>query len=120
MQALSSWVVRHRLIVALVWLAVTVVGVVVAPSVSGRLKSGVNLDSAAYTANQQIARHYGWATAAPGLVTINLPAGQTRQPSRPNSRPWMRGSRRRSPRCAKCPTHPRAAMRWSGTPELAP
>jgi len=76
-EALSSWVVRHRLIVALVWLAVTVVGVVVAPSVSGRLKSGVSLDSPAYTANQQIARHYGGATSVPGLVTINLPAGQT-------------------------------------------
>lgn len=77
MQALSSWVVRNRLIVSLLWLAVTVVGVVIAPSVSGRLHSGVSLSSPAYTANQQIARHYGGATSAPGLVTINLPAGQT-------------------------------------------
>lgn len=79
MEALSSWVVRHPLIVALVWLAVTVVGVVVAPSVSGRLQSGVILDTPAYTANQQIAPHYGGATSAPGLVTINLSAGQTVQ-----------------------------------------
>src|ERR1700755_133593 len=77
MQALSSWVVRHRLIVSLLWLAVTVMGVVIAPSVSGRLHSGVSLSSPAYTANQQIARHYGGATSAPGLVTINFPAGQT-------------------------------------------
>ncbi len=77
MQALSSWVVRHRLIVSLLWLGITAVGVFIAPSVSGRLHSGVSLSSPAYTANQQIARHYGGATAAPGLVTINLPAGQT-------------------------------------------
>jgi RND superfamily putative drug exporter len=77
MQALSSWVVRHRLIVSLLWLALTAVGVGIAPSVSGRLHSGVSLSSPAYTANQQIARHYGGATAPPGLLTINLPAGQT-------------------------------------------
>jgi len=77
MEALSSWVVRHRLIVGLLWLAVTIVGVILAPSVSGRLQSGVNLNSPAHTANQQIARQYGGATSAPGLVTVNLPAGQT-------------------------------------------
>jgi RND superfamily putative drug exporter len=77
MRAISTWVVRHRLIVSLLWLAVTIIGVVIAPSVSGRLHSGVSLSSPAYTANQQIARHYGGATAPPGLVSINLPAGQT-------------------------------------------
>ena len=77
MEAFSGWVVRHRLMVGLLWLAVTIVGLVIAPSVSGRLQSGVNLNSAAYTANQQIARQYGGAAEAPGLVTINLPAGQT-------------------------------------------
>jgi RND superfamily putative drug exporter len=76
-QALSSWLTRHRLIVGLLWLAVTAAGVMIAPSVSGRLQSGVHLSSPAYTANQQIARHYGGATSPPGLVTINLPAGQT-------------------------------------------
>jgi RND superfamily putative drug exporter len=45
--------------------------------VSGRLKSGAQVHGGAYTANQQIARQYGGATSAPGLVTINLPAGQT-------------------------------------------
>jgi putative drug exporter of the RND superfamily len=82
MQAFNRWVVRHRLIVSLVWLAITALGVVIAPSVSGRLHSGVSLSSPAYTANQQIARHYGGVTSPPGLVTIDLPAGQTvRAPS---------------------------------------
>jgi putative drug exporter of the RND superfamily len=74
---LSNWVVRHRLIVGLVWLAVTVVGVLLAPSVSGVLKSGVQLNSGAYTANQQIARQYGGTTANPGILVIDLPTGTT-------------------------------------------
>ncbi|HEV2636472.1 MAG TPA: MMPL family transporter [Actinocrinis sp.] len=76
MEAFSEWVVRHRLMVGLLWLAITVVGLLIAPSVSGRLQSGVNLTSSAYTANQQIAQQYGGAAEAPGLVTIDLPAGQ--------------------------------------------
>ena len=59
MEGLSRWVVRHRMVVSLLWLAITVVGVLVAPTVSAHLKSGVHVDSAAYTANQQIARQYG-------------------------------------------------------------
>ncbi|HKC28638.1 MAG TPA: MMPL family transporter, partial [Jatrophihabitans sp.] len=77
MDALSNWVVRHRLIVGLLWLAITVVGVVLAPSVSGRLKSGVHVNTAAFAANQQIAKQYGGAASPPGLLTINLPAGET-------------------------------------------
>jgi len=38
MDAVSRWVVRHRLWVGLFWLAITIVGGVLAPSVSGRLK----------------------------------------------------------------------------------
>jgi RND superfamily putative drug exporter len=63
--------------VGLVWLAVTVVGLVLAPSVSGRLNSGVYLTSPAYTANQQIAKQYGGATSNPGVVIVDLPAGAT-------------------------------------------
>jgi hypothetical protein len=77
MEAFSEWVVRHRLMVGLLWLAVTLVGLVIAPSVSGRLQSGVNLTSSAYTANQQIAQQYGGAAEAPGLITMDLPAGQS-------------------------------------------
>ncbi len=51
MEGLSRWVVQHRMVVGLLWLAITVVGVVVAPSVSGHLESGVHVDSAAFAAN---------------------------------------------------------------------
>lgn len=77
MDALSRWVTRHRLIVGLLWLGITIVGVLLAPSVSGRLKSGNHLHTAAYTANAQIAKQYGGATSDPGVLTLNLPAGQT-------------------------------------------
>jgi RND superfamily putative drug exporter len=76
-ERVSRWVTQHRLLVGLLWLAVTAVGLVVAPTVSGHLKNGVHVDSAAYAANQQIARQYGGATSNPGILVINLPHGQT-------------------------------------------
>jgi len=75
--ALSSWVIRHRWTVGLAWLAITVIGIVLAPSVSSRLVSGNHFTSAAQTANIRIAQQYGGATSDPGVITLNLPAGQT-------------------------------------------
>jgi RND superfamily putative drug exporter len=43
------------------------------------LKGGSHLHSAAYTANVQIAKQYGGTTSNPGVMTLNLPAGQTVQ-----------------------------------------
>jgi len=63
--------------VGLVWLAITIVGIVLAPSVSSRLKSGNHVHSAAYTANQPIAKQYGGATSDPGVLVLDVPAGQT-------------------------------------------
>ncbi len=77
METLSRWVVRHRMTVGLLWLVITVIGLVLAPSVSGRLKSGVHLHSKAYTANQQLARQYGGAASDPGILTIDAPPGST-------------------------------------------
>jgi RND superfamily putative drug exporter len=76
-EVLSRWVTRHRWIVGSLWLVITAVGIVLAPSVSGRLKPGTHLHSAAYTADQQIARQYGGATSDPGVLVLDLPAGQT-------------------------------------------
>ncbi len=77
MEAFSGWVIRHRMVVGLAWLAITVAGVLLAPSVSGRLVSGAHLNSPALTANQQLAAHYGGVTSDPGIVTIDLVAGTT-------------------------------------------
>lgn len=82
MDTLSGWVVRHRLWVGLLWLAVTIVGLVIAPSVSGRLKPGNHVNSDAYRADEQIAKQYGGATSDPGVLVLDFPAGQTvRTPS---------------------------------------
>lgn len=77
MDTLSKWVIRRRLWVGLFWLAITLIGVVLAPSVSGRLKSGNHVNTAAYRANQQIAARFGGVTSDPGVLTLNFPAGQT-------------------------------------------
>jgi RND superfamily putative drug exporter len=79
METLSGWVVRHRLWVGLLWLTVTIVGVMLAPSVSGRLRSGNPFSSAAYTADVAIAKQYGGATSDPGVLVLNLPPGLTVQ-----------------------------------------
>ncbi|MEU2339773.1 MMPL family transporter [Streptomyces sp. NPDC006654] len=77
MEKLSGWVIRHRLVVGLSWLVITVVGVLVAPSLSGRLQPGTHVTGPGYTANVQIARSYGGATQDPAVVVLDLPAGQT-------------------------------------------
>ncbi|MEY9856462.1 RND superfamily putative drug exporter [Catenulispora sp. GAS73] len=77
MDKISGFLLRHRGLVGLAWLVITVVGVVLAPSVSGRLQSGVHVNTAAYNANVQIAKQYGGVTEDPGVLVLNLPAGQT-------------------------------------------
>jgi RND superfamily putative drug exporter len=59
------------------WLAITVVGILVAPTVSSRLAGGTHFSSSAYSADVQIAAHYGGATSDPGVLILGLPAGQT-------------------------------------------
>ena len=77
MERLGTWVTGHRLTVGLVWLAVTVVGVLLAPSLSGRLQSGPHVSGPGYAANTAIAAHYGGATSDPGVLILDAPAGQT-------------------------------------------
>jgi RND superfamily putative drug exporter len=76
-EKLSGWVIRHRLVVGLSWLVITVVGMLVAPSLSGRLQPGTHVTGPGYTANVQIARSYGGATQDPAVVVLDLPTGQT-------------------------------------------
>ena len=73
MQALSRWVVRNRLIVSLLWLAVTVVGVVIAPSVSGRLHSGVSLSSPACVRRTMPPRRVPLRQLLAGANFVSLP-----------------------------------------------
>ncbi|MFJ9843328.1 MMPL family transporter [Kitasatospora sp. NPDC101155] len=77
MERLGIWVTRHRLAVGLLWLAITALGVVLAPSLSGRLQPGSHVNGPAFTANTEITAHYGGAAADPGVLILNTPAGQT-------------------------------------------
>ena len=77
MERFCGWVMRHRLLTVLLWLAVTAAGVVIAPSVSGRLVSGNHMGGPAYAAEVQIAAHYGGATSNPGVLILNFPRGDT-------------------------------------------
>lgn len=82
MDRLAGWVIRHRLIVVLSWLAITVAGAAIAPSLSGRLVASSHGSGPGYTANAQIARHYGGVTMDPAVLILNLPAGETVGPPR--------------------------------------
>jgi putative drug exporter of the RND superfamily len=60
MAGLSRFVLRHKLVVAVFWLAVLAVGVVASARLSGRLSAQFALPGAAsYRADQQIMRDYG-------------------------------------------------------------
>ena len=75
MEALGGWVIRHRLLIGLAWIAITAVGAVIAPAVSSRLVSGNHLNGPAYAADVQIAQHYGGATSDPGVLVLGAPRG---------------------------------------------
>ncbi|NUR03746.1 MAG: MMPL family transporter [Streptomyces sp.] len=77
MERLATWVTRHRLAVGLLWLVVTAVGVVLAPSLSSRLQPGNHVSGPGFTANTAIAAHYGGAASDPGVLILNAPPGQT-------------------------------------------
>src|SRR5258707_9290967 len=68
---------RHRVLVALLWVVITVVGALMAPHLSSRLQSGTTLNTASYNANATLQREYGGVSANPSVLVIDLPAGTT-------------------------------------------
>jgi RND superfamily putative drug exporter len=62
MSAVTDLVLKHRLLVALAWLAVAVAGAVTAPTTVDRLSFEFNLPGqAAYETNQKIIEQFGGA-----------------------------------------------------------
>jgi RND superfamily putative drug exporter len=80
MEKAGGWLLRHRGLVGLAWLAITIVGLLAAPSVTGRPQSGVHLNSAAYSANLQIDKHYDGATQNLSVLVLNLPRARLSTP----------------------------------------
>jgi RND superfamily putative drug exporter len=79
MLAVSRFVLRHKLAVAVFWLVVLAAGGVASAKLSGRLSAQFALPGAAsYQASQQILRIYG--TGGPGYpeaAVVTLPPGQS-------------------------------------------
>lgn len=73
----AAFVMRHRIWVALAWVALTMVGVLMAPHVADRLKSGTTVNTASYHANAALAKEYGGAGANPSVLVVSLPHGAT-------------------------------------------
>src|SRR5438034_10954656 len=76
MAGLSRFVLRHKLVVAVFWLAVLAVGVVASARLSGRLSAQFALPGAAsYQADQQILRDYGnGGPGYPAAAVVPLPS----------------------------------------------
>ncbi|MEZ0069832.1 putative membrane protein YdfJ with MMPL/SSD domain [Streptacidiphilus sp. MAP12-20] len=77
MERFAAFVMRHRIWVGLAWVVLTVVGVMLAPQVAGRLKSGTTINTASYHANVSLAQQYGGASANPSVLVVDLPSGTT-------------------------------------------
>jgi putative drug exporter of the RND superfamily len=79
MDRLSRFLLRHRLVVGLCWLAVLLVGIATAGTVSGRLATNFSLPGAkSYETNQAILRLYGnGGDTRPLVPVVTLPAGTT-------------------------------------------
>ncbi|TDD94642.1 MMPL family transporter [Actinomadura rubrisoli] len=77
---LTRWVLRHRLLVVLGWLAVTVAGAAAASPAIGAMTSdfGALPGRPAYETNQHVLRTYGNGGATdPVVLTVTLPQGTT-------------------------------------------
>ena len=78
MLAVSKFVLRHKLAVVVVWIAVLAAGVFASARLSSRLSGQFALPSApSYQANQQILQTYGnGGDGYPEVVAVTLPPGE--------------------------------------------
>ena len=77
MERFGALIMRHRLMVTLAWVVVTIVGVLMAPNVAGRLQSGTTINTASYHANVALQKEYGGVAANPSVLVVDLPHGVT-------------------------------------------
>ena len=77
MQALTRFVLRHKLLVTFFWLAVVAAGVLTISGTTHRMTNNFAMPGQAFRVNSQIAREYGnGGSQAPYLPVLTLPAGQ--------------------------------------------
>jgi putative drug exporter of the RND superfamily len=92
MTRLSTLVLRHKRIVVLLWLALTVAGMAASPRVSDRLSQQFNLPGQpSYEANRAILRTYGnGANTFPIVAVLTAPQGTS--PDTPAAREKLAGA----------------------------
>src|SRR3954468_8921353 len=78
MNSITRLALRHRRLVALMWIALTVVGVLTVSSATGRLSHGFNTPgTAGYDANTHILKRFGVdGNERPTIAVLKLPAGE--------------------------------------------
>lgn len=78
MTSITRLALRHRRLVALAWLILTVVGALTVSSVTSRLSHGFNTPgTAGYDANQRILERFGLdGNEQPTIAVLKLPPGQ--------------------------------------------
>ena len=115
MLAVSRFVLRHKLAVAVFWLVVLAAGGAASAKLSGRLSGQFALPGAAgYQASQQILRIYGnGGPGYPEVAMVTLPPASPRA-APPGGRRWS-GRSRLPPGCRACgsPTTPAPLTRHS-------
>ncbi|MBO1766928.1 MMPL family transporter [Allobranchiibius sp. GilTou38] len=80
MDALARWVIHHRLIVALFWLAAFIGGAAAAGVVPGRLTTDFSLPGQpGDTAEKALIKQYGVSSFDTTVLTVTVPQGQTVQ-----------------------------------------
>jgi len=76
MQAITRFVLRHKLLVTIAWLVVAIAGGATASGVSKRLTTSFDMPGPATTADKQIAQHYNFGVHDPVVPVLTVPAGQ--------------------------------------------
>ncbi|UIJ33559.1 MMPL family transporter [Allobranchiibius sp. GilTou73] len=80
MDAVARWVIHHRLIVALFWLAAFIGGAAAAGVVPGRLTTDFSLPGQpGDTAEKALIKQYGVSSFDTTVLTVTVPQGQTVQ-----------------------------------------
>src|SRR2546423_12776801 len=79
MNSITRLALRHRRLVACMWIALTVVGVLTVSSATGRLSHGFNTPgTAGYDANAHILKRLGLdGNEQPTIAVLKLPAGES-------------------------------------------
>ncbi len=80
MVSLTRWVLRHRVMVVLSWLVLTLGGVIAAGSLSGALSQKFSIPGAAVRTNERIGHEFG-SGGSPLVPVVRVARGDLRRPA---------------------------------------